>query len=128
MPSVLNVDTLVAANGTDPVTLTKQSAAKAWAKRGGGATPSTLNSLNVSSLTDNGVGDVSYNFGSSFSDGDYSIVALGTDNSGGSNARINPSTSEANTSSLARIFTFNTYSLEAFKDCQTHINVHGDLA
>lgn len=66
MPSVLNVDTLVAANGTDPVTLTKQSAAKAWVFTTDKATYVPDNSLNISSVTDNGVGRVEPNFSNSF--------------------------------------------------------------
>ena len=60
MPSVLNVDTLVAANGTDPVTLTKQSAAKAWVTFGdtvSSGNPAIYESFNQSSLTDHGSGD-----------------------------------------------------------------------
>jgi|DEB0MinimDraft_6_1074348.scaffolds.fasta_scaffold08904_5 hypothetical protein len=66
MPSVLNVDTLVAANGTDPVTLTKQSAAKAWLFTTDKATYVPDNSLNISTVTDNGVGRVEPSFSNSF--------------------------------------------------------------
>ena len=72
MPSVLNVDTLVAANGTDPVTLTKQSAAKAWANTSGDGTPVLDNSFNTASLTDNGTGSQSFNFTNNASSSNYS--------------------------------------------------------
>ncbi len=60
MPSVLNVDTIVAANGTDPVTLTKQQAA--IVNGSADSVNATLDSgFNVSSLTDNGAGDMTFN-------------------------------------------------------------------
>ena len=102
--------------------------AAAWCKRGGLTTPSILNSSNISSLTDINTGMVQYNFSNSFSDANHSIVAMGTDNSDGSNARINASTATTNTSSYGIVYTFNTYSLEVFKDCETHVSIHGDLA
>ena len=56
--SDIRVDTISAANGTDPVTLTKQSAAKAWLDANNDA---TLNdSFNISSGTDNGTGNYTH--------------------------------------------------------------------
>jgi hypothetical protein len=76
MPSVLNVDTLVAANGTDPVTLTKQSAAKMWIDFAGDG--SSINgSFNIASLTDNAAGDYTPNFSSSMSNANYAITTSG---------------------------------------------------
>ena len=72
MPSVLNVDTLVAANGTDPVTLTKQSAAKAYWSAIGTSASINSGSLNTSGLTDNGVGDFTVAFSNSLSSASYS--------------------------------------------------------
>lgn len=60
MPSVLNVDTLTNAAGTGPVSLTKQSAMKAWGEFDGSAgTISYGDSFNCASLTDNGTSDYS---------------------------------------------------------------------
>ena len=55
MTSVLNVDSIAAKDGTSPVALTKQSAAKAWGNiaAGGG---SFLESFGCSSLTDYSTG------------------------------------------------------------------------
>lgn len=65
MPSQLNVDTLVAANGTDPVTLTKQEAVKHWVNYD--ATNSTTDgSLNQSSVTDYSAGEFASNFTNNF--------------------------------------------------------------
>lgn len=58
--STLKADTLVASDGTSPVTLTKQSAAKAWVIFGDTASagnPVINQSFNQSSLTDHGTGD-----------------------------------------------------------------------
>lgn len=55
--STLKADTIVAADGTSPVTLTKQSAAKVIAAMDNTATALGTANLNVSSGTDNGTGD-----------------------------------------------------------------------
>jgi len=86
MPSVLNVDTLVAANGTDPVTLTKQSAAKVWVHYVGGS--AIQNSFSASSLTDNGIGQDQISFVSSFSDTNYAVAASSKDGGGYNDAMI----------------------------------------
>ena len=78
--STLKVDTLTASDGTSPVTLTKQSAAKAWVNFNG-VTFGSRDSFNVSSLDDDGSGQYDINFASSFSDGDY--CAASTTSGGG---------------------------------------------
>ena len=70
MPSVLNVDTIVAANGTDPVALTKQSAAKSWFKFNQD-TPTVLDSFNISSISDDSTGVHSGNFTNNMSNANY---------------------------------------------------------
>ena len=69
--STVKVDTLVASDGTSPVTLTKQSAAKAWVSFNGSGTIAARGSLNLSSLTDNTTGDYTINHSNSMSDGNY---------------------------------------------------------
>ena len=61
--------------GTGPATLTKQSAAKAWVDISG--TPSINDSLNVSSVTDNGTGLFQPNWTNVFSTANYATVAMG---------------------------------------------------
>ena len=77
MPSVLNVDTLVAANGTDPVTLTKQSASKQWSHIN--ASFVVQGSFNTSSCVDEG-GNApntwTINFTNSMSDNNYVICGV----------------------------------------------------
>ena len=75
--STLKADTIVAADGTSPVTLTKQSAAKAWVNIQGGGTPASQDSLNVASLTDSNTGEVFINFSNSFSNNDFAESVSG---------------------------------------------------
>ncbi len=70
MPSKLDVDEIAAKNGTSPVALTKQSAAKAWVNFDQ-SDNGVDGSLNISSVSDNGVGDITANFSSSLSNDAY---------------------------------------------------------
>ena len=73
--SDIRANTISDAAGTGPITLTKQSAAKAWSH--GGET--TLNdSFNISSATDNGVGLYLYNLSSSMNNATYPIAGIAT--------------------------------------------------
>ena len=74
--SELRANTISAANGTDPVTLTKQSAAKAWVNFDGSGTISINNSFGVASLVDNAVGENTTNFTNSFDSANYTGAAL----------------------------------------------------
>lgn len=65
--STLKVDTLVAADGSSAVTLTKQSAAKVFVHIDGTGTTVVDASLNVSSITDDGVGEPWPNLTNAFS-------------------------------------------------------------
>jgi len=73
MTSVLNVDTIAAKDGTSPVALTKQSAAKAWCNLNG-TTFGNRDGLNVASNTDNGTGDYTTTFTNAMNDANYATV------------------------------------------------------
>ncbi len=78
MTSVLNVDSIAAKNGTDPVTLTKQSAAKAWINMDfSSSAPVAQDSFGASVLTDNAAGDVTVSFSSAFGNANYVSVGMG---------------------------------------------------
>ena len=79
MTSVLNVDTIAAKDGTSPVALTKQSAAKAWIVYDQ-ANTNVDNSLNSSSVTDNSTADFTRNHTSSFSSVSYTNTGGGSYN------------------------------------------------
>jgi len=105
MPSVLNVDTIADAAGTGAVALTKQSAAKAWVNFNGIGTVSTRDSLNTSSISDNGTGYYSLNFSTAMSNINYSI-------SGGTNGSNNSYPTAASAGGDIR---FNTNTASPFK-------------
>jgi len=117
MPSVLNVDTLVAANGTDPVTLTKQSAAKAWDNTNSAGT--TINdSFNISSLTDVDVGRQEHNVSNNFVNG-YHVPTFSVGNN------YDQQWTGPMTSSYWRT---NNYTGSSYADDSIRTVSHGDLA
>ena len=124
--STLKADTIVASDGTSPVTLTKQSAAKSWVNFDSTGTIAARNSLNVSSLTDNGTGDYDVNVSSSFTAVDYSInVSLYPSASWNQQPSIqNPAN---NTTSLFSIFSASTAGTKYDTQLVT-ASTHGDLA
>ena len=82
MTSVLNVDEIAAKDGTSPVSLTKQHAAKAWYNIDGTGTIAVDDSFNVASATDSGVGQYDVNFTSNLVNGNYAAV-IGSEMGGG---------------------------------------------
>jgi len=82
--STIKVDTLVASDGTSPVTLTKQSAAKSTL-RFDGDNNEIDSSTNVSSVADNGSGDYTASVTNSLNDALYQyVVTVRNDNSSNS--------------------------------------------
>lgn len=69
--SELKVDTLVASDGTSPVTLTKQEAAKAWSNINQTGTQAIRDSFNISSISDTGVGRTQITVTNSLSNNTY---------------------------------------------------------
>ena len=65
--SEIRATTISDAAGTGPITLTGQSAAKAWCYFNGSGTVAVVNSFNTSSLSDLGTGDYQINVINSFS-------------------------------------------------------------
>ena len=72
--SEIRANTISAANGTGPVTLTKQSAAKSWCSFNGTSTVAIRGSFNTSSITDRGTGAYTANFSSAMGDINYSCT------------------------------------------------------
>ena len=80
--SELRANTISAANGTGPITLTKQSAAKGFIlQRNNNDAFATLNSFNISATTDNANGDTTYTVTSAMSDANYLVFCTGGDDS-----------------------------------------------
>ena len=75
MTSVLNVDEISAKNGTDPVTLTRQHAAKAWFNANCDvATYVNRDSFNISSMTESSAGDFRETYTNSMGNANYSVT------------------------------------------------------
>jgi hypothetical protein len=73
----LKVDTVVGSDGTSPVTLTKQSAAKAWIDFTSAASFTNNGSFNISSLSDIGTGYGAFSFAASMADANYAQSSIG---------------------------------------------------
>jgi hypothetical protein len=128
MASELRVDTLKDSSGSNSVGMAYVSngSAKAWVNFDGTGTIAARNSLNVSSLTDNGIGDYDVNISSSFTAADYSInVSLYPSASWNQQPSIqNPAN---NTSGLFSIFSASTSGTKNDTQLLT-ASTHGDLA
>ena len=72
--SEIRANTISDTAGTGPITLTKQSAAKAWTLYNQ-ATPAITNSFNTSSLTDTSLGQGDLNWTNAMSNNSYVSVA-----------------------------------------------------
>lgn len=71
--SELRANTISNEAGTGPATLTKQSAAKAWANLNGTGTIALRDSFNISSVVDNDTGNYTFNFSNSMSNANFSL-------------------------------------------------------
>jgi hypothetical protein len=125
MTSVLNVDTIAAKDGTSPVELTKQSAAKAWANFNSTGTLAIRSSINIDSILDNGVGDYTANFINSMSDADYAPNGSGQNSANTAiGLTFNPRTLAASNFAMD----FRNESAGARDGAITTITTNGDLA
>ena len=131
MTSVLNVDTIAAKNGTSPVTLTKQSAAKSWLNfNASSGTPTARDSFNLSSITDYATGKFGPTLTNSMSNTTYSL-------SGETNGNTGDTFSGNSTLALGInnviTTTANTYEVAVYNNADvdakyTFTQVFGDLA
>ena len=126
--SDIRVDTISAANGTDPVTLTKQSAAKAWA-RWNQVANTLVKTQNVSSYTDAGTGISRLTFTNNMSDADYSAIATAGELTGGGNRNmgVNGNGGRTPTSSIISFYVVNMSNGASDDDC-LNMSIFGDLA
>jgi hypothetical protein len=61
--------------GPAPINHVMEGSAKAWVNFNGNGTPAARNSLNISSITDNGSGDYTNNFANSLGDANFSATS-----------------------------------------------------
>ena len=99
--------------------------AKAWINFNGTGTIAARDSLNVGSLTDNGVSDFTVNFSSSLSNADYNFT-FGGNVADGTVIAINTGQS-APTSSAIRVRSYNV-SFAGVDGSYINASIHGDLA
>ena len=126
--STLKANTIVASDGTSPVTLTKQSAAKAFCNIE--LDDTILESLNATSFTDNGTGDITHTLASAMSNKNHSTFGFNIRNNTGGTAwcgGYGNSSDTSSTSTTARIYHFNASNVA--EDMRRAMMVtHGDLA
>ena len=118
--SEIRATTISDAAGTGPITLTKQSAAKALAKFNGQSSPLSLDSSqNVSSLTDTATGRPQVNFTTSFSNSNFHTTAI-------AQARCIFGTQSVAASNV--LMRYSDYSATDQDREHCSVTVHGDLA
>ena len=109
--STIKVDT-VQSTGGGAVTLTNQSATKAWFTINGVGTAALLDSFNVASVTDQGGGQSNDTFTNPFANTDYCITYGSRDGGGTNDDRIVVSgSSEQFTTAKYGIYFMNTTTL-----------------
>ena len=123
--SELRADTITASDGTSPVTLTKQSAAKAWINFDGNP-PYTRTSFNVSSTVDNALGDFTINWSNTFSTSEYSNAGGAGGNTGTISTSMTSIRGYSWTTSLLKIGVLYSGGATDYNTITT--NIHGDLA
>ena len=131
--SELRADTITGSDGTSPVTLTKQSAAKAWINFNGTGTVATRDSFNISSITDGGTSDYTTTVTSAFNNNDYSIVGNCCPDYGvawTANIQImhDGGSAEQDNSTIAQRFRIVSLTPTGYDAKYVTHNLHGDLA
>ena len=128
MTSVLNVDSIAAKDGTSPVELTKQSAAKAWANinQSGNAVRGTLG---LSGITDNAGGDVSINFSNAFdSTNNYAVNGTTGSNASSPDSYVTAPDGDRTYSTTTVGLNLMNFNGSINDQSVLWIAVHGDLA
>jgi len=131
--SELRADTITASDGTSPVTLTKQSAAKAWFEYTSITTTTMTNSFNCSAVTDNGTGDTLLSLTNNMSSSAYVVNAADVSyntayNSSYGHVIESSQNSKEKTSSNFTVLYTQHSALGVLDHCENMGTVHGDLA
>ena len=123
--SEIRATTISDAAGTGPITLTKQSAAKAWLFYNGSGN-SVRDSFNVASVTDNATGDFTKNMTSAFATANYTAVAS-SGTAASDHRLVTPNFNAAPTTTATRM-RVHYNSSTATDDNYISSTSHGDLA
>ena len=126
--SELRADTITASDGTSPVTLTKQSAAKASCNLDGSGTATIRASSNISSVTDNATAKFTHAFTSSFSD--VNSITSGCNNQADDGSAYNRIVSLPGAASASQVVTWSSRADTAGLEDPEFLQFvqHGDLA
>ena len=122
--STLKADTIVASDGSSPVTLTKQVALKAYIKAGSSANLNTDGTFNISSGTDHGTGDYSYAVTNAYSSTHHYVQTCIQE--GASQGHGGTRNTGRHTASVIAVETFN--SSGTLTDINHNMLTAGDLA
>ena len=132
--SEIRATTISDTAGTGPVTLTKQSAAKAWMSLNGD-TATIRDSQSVSSIADNGVGDYTTNFTNNMANINYgtSGACCGAGSVNGSTNVLLINSSAHNTLSAPTVSSFRSVCIHDANVAKQDVDyltltTHGDLA
>ena len=127
--STLKADTIVASDGTSPVTLTKQEAAKIWLLYNNSGT--IADSFNISTVTDHQTGDFTENYSNNMSTVNYTkIGSSGQADGGGTPLRVigQNEDNEVKTTSTMRLYNLTSNAGAAADNPRISTTTHGDLA
>ena len=131
--STLKADTIVATDGSSPVTLTKQSAAKAWFEYTSITSTALAGSFNISGVTDNGTGDASLSFANNMSSSVYVANVSDVSFSAAKNTSVGNYVESTQNTKQKTSSTFTSISsahatTTAYDHCENMGTIHGDLA
>ena len=113
---ILKVGTVEKPSG-DPVDLTKQDGVKAWVNYQTTTSTGVHESLNVSSLVDNGTGDTDINFTNNFASTTYAMFGAAKEDHGGSPAASRTTVPYREASSTNHMRVLNTAHSTTKTDC-----------
>ena len=128
--SELRTDTITASDGTSPVTLTKQSAAKAWLSYDQ-SVPTVNDSFGHSSTTDVSAGRLNLNFSNSMTNKHYPVGGTAASTVILTQKTTDNNTTQNSTSSYCRVETYyyTGSSVVTYYDARpVNIIINGDLA
>jgi hypothetical protein len=135
--STLNVSNITDGTTTVGTSYVVNGSAKAWVNFNGQGTIAARDSLNLSSLTDNAIGDYTFSFTSDFSAADYALSFMvrstnSDGNRGASGIQLSDIASPPMSAGSFRFFTSYGASAStsgAKEDCDyVMVAAHGDLA
>lgn len=125
--SELRADTITGSDGTSPVTLTKQSAAKAWNNINGTGTIAIRDSFNIASITDNGTGVYTHSLSNAMSTSN-SFAFSGFVRCSGNAGFFAGDDDNTFTSSSVKHATYGSGATSVADALYATIDIHGDLA